>query len=224
MISRKLSIVMAAALVVVGATVARAGAPDTEVDVEAPAPVAVTETVAVETEEPSPFGGKAVYFMAGGVYAFENDTHFDGAIEGGSGGYDLRAGYDLHEMASLELEWMSLLSFSRDSVDPVTGNEDPDVEARMLSLNGKFSPCTSRFQPYALMGMGWYNVQADQAINQRHLSSFAMRFGLGVAAFITPRLGFNLEAGYVLPLTGDLGGGDRFDVIPITASLFYRFT
>ena len=50
----------------------------------------------------------------------------------------------------------------------------------------------------------------------------AMRFGLGVATYFTERTGFLLEAGYILPLTGDISGDDSFGLIPITASLFLR--
>jgi hypothetical protein len=71
--------------------------------------------------------------------------------------------------------------------------------------------------------MGWFNVQADRSQRQEHKSSFAMRWGVGVATFFTERFGFNLEAGYILPLSGDLGGGDSFDLIPITASFFFVF-
>jgi opacity protein-like surface antigen len=99
----------------------------------------------------------------------------------------------------------------------------PAVEQRMLSLNGKFSPLDGRIQPYAIVGGGWVNAQADRVANTIHQSSFGMRFGVGVSVFITDRSGVALEAAYILPLTGVLAGGDRFDTIPITASLFFRF-
>lgn len=185
--------------------------------------VATTATSrAAEEASESPFGGRAPYFSAGGVFAIENDSHFAGDLSN-SGGYDIRAGYDVHDMVAVELHWQSLVSFSRDSVDPVTGNSDPSVEARMLSLNGRVSPLDGRFQPYALLGMGWYNVQADRVPNTLHESSFAMRFGLGLATFITNNFGFTLEAGYILPLSGELAGGNSFDIIPITGMFFYRF-
>jgi opacity protein-like surface antigen len=212
MIPRKLSIVMTAALIAAGAAAAHA-----QDDVT----VTTTETTTVATEE-RVFGGAVPYFMAGGVWGIENVDGVEGGLSD-SGGYDLRGGYGVHEMVDLEIEWQSLLSFSRSSADPVTGINDPALEARMLSFNGRFSPLTGRFQPYALMGMGWVNVQADRSNNQEHKSSFGMRFGLGLSTFITERLGFNLEAGYILPLTGDLGGGQSFDLIPITASFFYCF-
>jgi opacity protein-like surface antigen len=212
MISRNLSIVMAAALLAAGAVTAHA-ADD----------VTVTETTTTATTtDAKVFGGKVPYFMAGGVYAIENADTVEGGLSD-SGGYDLRFGYGVHEMADIEIQWQSLLSFKRDSVDPVTLQPDPDLEARMLSFNGRFSPLEGRFQPYAMMGMGWFNVQADRSTNQDHKSSFAMRFGLGVATFVTERFGLNLEAGYILPLSGDLGGGESFDLIPITVSFFYCF-
>jgi opacity protein-like surface antigen len=212
MISSKLTMVMAAGLLAVGSASAQAAD-----DI-----VTTTETTTTVEAEGKVFGGAVPYFMAGGVYALENVSGVPGGLSD-SGGYDLRGGYGVHEMVDLEIQWQSLLSFSRDSVDPITGNNDPALEARMLSFNGRFSPLTGRFQPYAMMGMGWFNVQADRSNNQEHKSSFAMRFGLGLATFFTERLGFNVEAGYILPLSGDLGGGDSFDLVPFTFSFFYCF-
>jgi opacity protein-like surface antigen len=197
MIAKKLTIVMAAALLTVGAATARA-------------------------EEEKPYGGKAPYFSVGGVYGIENVDGVPGSLSD-SGGYDLRLGYNHHDMFALETEWQSLVNFNRQAENPVTGNDEPSLEARMLSLNGRFMPLSGRVQPYALLGMGWVNVQADRVSVYEHESSFGMRFGLGVAAYLTERIGLALEAAYILPLSGDLGGGNSFDIIPITASIFFRF-
>jgi len=213
MISSKLSIVMAAALLVAASTTARAAD-----ETPTPAPAA-DEAPAAST---SPYGGKSPYVSAGGVYAIQNVDGVPGGV-GDSGGYDLRAGYTVHEKVAVEIEWQSLLNFSRNAQDPVTGHDEPSLEARMLSLNGRFAPLSGRIQPYGLMGMGWVNVQADRVSVSTHKSSFGMRFGLGVAAYITERTGVALEAAYILPLTGTLGGGDSFDLVPITLSLFFRF-
>lgn len=173
-------------------------------------------------DDDMPFAGKAPYVSFGGVYGHENVGGIPGGLSD-SGGYDIRLGYNLHDMFALEGEWTSFLSFSRNSVDPITNNSDPALEARMLSLNGRFSPLNGRFQPYALIGGGWFNVQADRVGNSVHESSFAMRFGLGLAAYLTQRTGVAIEGGYILPLSGRLGGGDSFDLIPVTASIFFRF-
>lgn len=197
MMARKITTLAAAALLLAGAAPALA-----------------------EDEAPA-FGGKAPYFSVGGVFAIEN-ADIAGDLSN-SGGYDLRLGYDVHEMVAIEAEWQSLTDFDRTATNPVTGATLPDVEARMLSLNARVAPLEGRFQPYALMGMGWVNVQADQVANSLHKSSFGMRFGLGLVTYITERVGFALEAGYILPLSGDLGGGNSFDLIPITGSIFFRF-
>lgn len=182
----------------------------------------VTTVTTVTADKPSSFGGTAPYVSAGGVYAIEQDSHFAGDLSN-SGGYDLRLGYNFPHMIAAEIEWQSLLNFSRNTLDPVTNNPDPSIEARMLSLNGRISPLDGRFQPYGLAGMGWYNVQADRVSVSLHESSFALKFGVGVLAYFTERLGFALEAAYIIPMTGELGGGDRFDLIPITGSFFFRF-
>ena len=232
MIARKLTIVMAAAFAVLQGT--NAGAQAVVVE-----ETTTETTVAADAGEASAYSGKALYFSAGGVLAFENNNSALGT--GGvndsagvpvsgygdlseSGGYDLRLGYAFEKWFAAELEWQSMLSFSTDATDVVTGNNMPSVEARMMSLNGRFSPLTGRFQPYALLGMGWVNVQADRQANSIHVSSFGMKFGAGLAFMITERTGVALEAAYILPMSGVIGHGERFDIIPITASVFFRFT
>lgn len=205
MISRKLSIVLAAAFVVAASTTTYAA-----------------DEASDDASAASPYGGRAPYVSFGGVYATPNVQGVPGDV-GDTGGYDIRGGYNVHEMAAVELHWQSMLNFSRDAQDPVTGQDEPSLEARMLSLNGRFSPLDGRIQPYGLIGMGWVNVQADKVANHTHKSSFGMRFGLGVAAYLTERTGLALEAGYILPLTGNLGGAKSFDIIPITMSVFFRF-
>ena len=194
-----------------------------EVIVEgAEAPAAEAAPVAESPAEASLYGGKAPYVSFGGVYAVQNVDGIPGGV-GDSGGYDIRAGYAVHEMASVEIQWQSLVNFSRNYQDPITTQDAPSLEARMLSFNGRFSPLDGRFQPYGLLGMGWFNVQADKSNNDLHKSSFAMRFGLGLAAYITERTGVALEAGYILPLSGTLAGGKSFDLVPITLSVFFKF-
>lgn len=217
MISSKFSIVMAAALLVAATTTARAAevvVEETETGEAAP--------VAESAAEASIYGGKAPYVSFGGVYAIQNVDGIPGGV-GDSGGYDIRGGYAVHEMVAVEIQWQSMLNHSRNAQDPVTGQDEPSLESRMLSFNGRVSPLDGRFQPYGLLGMGWFNVQADKTNNDLHKSSFAMRFGLGLAAYITERTGVALEAGYILPLTGTLGGGKSFDLVPITLSVFFKF-
>jgi opacity protein-like surface antigen len=199
---RNFAAVLAATLLMANATIALAA---DEVPAEAPA-----------------FGGSAPYVSIGGVYGIENAGGVEGDLSN-SGGYDLRAGYKFGNMIAAEVEWQAFGNFDRDALEPVTGNDEPSLEARMLSLNGRFSPLSGRFQPYGLLGAGWMNVQADRVSSYSHESAFAMRFGLGVAAYLTDRIGLAVEAAYILPLTGNLGGGDSFDLIPITASVFFRF-
>jgi opacity protein-like surface antigen len=220
MIAKHFGIVMAAALLASMAATAHADeGPPAEPAVDAAAPAAPAGA----------FGGAAPYVSFGGVFAAENNSSSVGSgvnNYGGlshSGGYDIRGGYNFDKLFAVELEWQSLVNFSTDGTDPVTTQKLPSLEARMLSLNGRISPLTGRFQPYGLVGMGWYNVQADRTSLSTHESAFAMRFGLGLMAYVTERLGFALEAAYILPMTGTLGGGDRFDLVPITASVFFRF-
>ena len=112
---------------------------------------------------------------------------------------------------------------TRDSTGADHFVDAPSLEARMLSLNGRVAFLTGRIQPYGLFGLGWYNVQADRQSVSEHESSFASRFGLGVAAYITERTGVSFEAGYILPMTGVLSGGKSFELVPMTLSVFFKF-
>jgi opacity protein-like surface antigen len=219
MISRPLGLVLATAFL--ASIPATAGAESATVE---------TETTTTVTEEaPSKYGYDAPYVSAGGVYAIENNNSAIGTGISDYGniknswGYDLRIGYEFRDMFAAEVQWQSLVNFNTNARDPVTNVESPSIEARMLSLNGRVSPLEGRIQPYALFGLGWFNVQADRTSVSIHESSFAARFGLGVAAFITERAGVSFEAGYILPMTSTLGGKDRFDHIPMTLSLFFKF-
>lgn len=204
--TRTLQVALAAALLVANATLA----------------IAADEAPAEPSTEAAPFGGATPYVSVGGTYGIQNAGGVPGGLSD-SGGYDLRAGYNFGNMIAAEIEWQAFGNFDRNAVAPVTGNDEPSLEARMLSLNGRFAPLSGRIQPYGLIGAGWFNVQADRVSAYSHQSSFGMRFGLGVMAYVTDRIGVAVEAAYLLPLTGNLGGGDSFDIIPITASVFFRF-
>jgi len=183
------------------------------------------------------YNSDSAYASVGLAYAIEqNDSALGSGIPVRSGnadygdltnswGYDLRVGYSFRKMFAAEIQWQSLVNFDTDAINPYlsTPTKEPSVEARMLSVNGRFSPLAGRIQPYALVGMGWYNVQADKQAVSIHESSFALRFGLGVAAFITDRLGVAFESGYILPTSGSIAGGNSFDLIPFTLSAFFKF-
>lgn len=170
-------------------------------------------TASVRAEEETVFGGKGVYASVGGVYGVEN---FGFSGYDGSGGYDLRGGYRIADMFAVEGEWQHFTKFE------ATGAGGVDLEAYALTLNGKFYPLAGRIQPYALVGLGWFHGQADKVSNTYHAGSVGSRFGLGVDVYFTQRLGAAVEAAYLLPLSGSMASDD-FDVIPITASLFFHF-
>jgi opacity protein-like surface antigen len=205
-------IALAGALAVITLTVATPAAV-CAADADVAVTTTETETTTTETKETP----DSPYVMAGGVYGIENDSQFSGDLSN-SGGYDLRLGYSFKKMFAAELEWQSLVNFK------VKHSDVPTLEARMVSLNGRIAPLSGRIQPYGLFGFGWYNVQADREAVSVHESSFGLRFGIGVLGMITERIGLSLEAAYILPTTGDLGGKHSFDLIPITASFFFRFS
>ena len=175
--------------------------------VAAPAPEAAVE---VET-----FDAPGAYFELGGVYVVENfgeKSNPNGSDYGDSGGYQVRAGYRIRPWVAVEGEWEHDIDFQ----------DDLEASIYDLTVNGKFYvPLQSRFQPYALIGMGWVNGLNDSSVHEDE-SALGFRFGIGLDTYITKSIGIAAEVGYVLPVTGYLSDHD-FDTIPISLSAFYRF-
>jgi len=214
----------------------------------------------VEAEEEGNYGRPGAYLEVGGVYAIENfgenklenkadvlidNTDVDTNIKiDNTGGYQLRAGYRINEWVAAELEWEHIINYAaKGQADWYDGariydsaSAKADLSTYALTANAKFFPLPGRFQPYALVGAGWLNVQSDQeqykfegddawtgaseyGIDE---DSFGMRFGLGLDAYITDEVGVAAEVGYVLPLTGNMADYD-IEYVPMSLSLFYRF-
>jgi opacity protein-like surface antigen len=178
-------------------------------------------------------GRPGPYLQAGGVYAFENFGGFERFAVGpgntdiahdNSWGYQVRGGYRVHPMVAVETEWEHYLDFES---DPDRGSPGDfaglDLEAWMLSANGKFYPLDGRIQPYALFGMGWQHAEFERGDNwELNDDAFALRFGVGVDVYFTEMIGMAAEGGYVLPVTGELADED-VDIIPLSVSVFVRF-
>lgn len=182
---------------------------------ELPATPPAVESTAEAAAEVETFSAPGAYMEIGGVYVVENfgeETNTIGSDYGNSGGYQLRAGYRIRPWVAVEGEWEHDIDFG----DNLEGS------LYALTANGKFYyPFDCRFQPYALIGMGWVNGMNDDSEREDE-SALGFRFGIGIDTYITKNIGIAAEAGYVLPVTGYLADHD-FDTIPISLSAFYRF-
>jgi len=230
------------------ASMAQAGAYGEEEETyesPAPAPAPRRPTRRVERRERvSDFARSGPYLQVGGVYAFENidaDVFVSGfpAPPGGefvggnwddSWGYEIRGGYRVNPWVAVELEWEHYLDFDFDSASgyPGTRSVGKDLESYILTANGKVYPVHGRFQPYALIGMGWQNGQMERSqlapggTDDFDHDALAFRFGAGLDVYFTDMIGMAAEAGYVLPVTGELSDQD-FEIIPVSLSFFVRF-
>lgn len=173
---------------------------------ESPAPVAVA------APEPEQVG--YWYIGAAAVYSIENfDRDADNAW-----GYHGRAGRRINDMFALEIMGEHLASDFDDykGAKPKPGKaRGDDIEAWNLGVNGKVYPITGRFQPFALVGIGY--GQAD--VKHGNRGDFIARFGLGLDVLITDNVGIAAEVDYILP-SDDI---KDFDQIPISLGVFYNF-
>jgi len=202
-----------------------------------PAPAPRRQERVERRREVSDYARSGPYLQAGGVYAIENidaDVFVAGfpgpGVFGGewddSWGYNIRGGYRIGPWVAVEAQWEHYLDFDFDKADvPVAGvtSAGRDLESYILTANGKFYPLHGMVQPYALIGMGWHNAQMERSrFHDFDHDAFAFRFGLGADVYFTDMVGMAAEAGYVLPVTGELSDQD-FEIIPISVNFFVRF-
>ena len=246
---KELSTVVCASILLGASSLAFAGAYGEPADAEE-VPRSVPVAPQPDAEPPTAYW----YIQAGAVVSIDNfddeeffDDYFDNWELSGSDidflspsrdvgwGYDLRAGRRLNEMLAVELEWQHVPGgFDGSSYESDVDFEHyfrSEAQTMALTVNGKFYPITGRFQPFALVGIGWGHVNLDMH-EQGHDGDdtwnekwdwdgdgFVARFGLGLDVLITDAIGVAAEVDYLLP-TGPI---EDFDQIPITLSAFYNF-
>lgn len=246
---KELATIVCASVLLGASSLAFAGAYGEPADAEeVPRPVPVAPQP--EAEPPTAYW----YLQAGAVVSIDNfdddefvDDYFkDWGLSGSSldfhtpsrdvgWGYDLRAGRRLNEIVAVELEWQHVPGgFDGSNYEAGSSYEHyfrSEAETMALTVNGKFYPITGRFQPFALVGIGWGHVNLDMydagydTIDMWDEKwdwdgdGFVARFGLGLDVLITDAIGVAAEVDYLLP-TGTI---EDFDQIPITVSAFYNF-
>jgi opacity protein-like surface antigen len=214
---KELSSLVFASLLVGVATAACAGSRGEDVVAEeAPQPVAVAE--AAEVEET-----KSYFYLQGGVvYSIENMDFTERYLAGPSTdaenawGYDVRAGYRFNEMIAAEAQWQHLAG----DFDFSQGEK---VETWAVTANGRIYPLKGKFQPFALVGIGYNHADIDLPGGGGGFADgggFAARFGVGLDLLITENIGLSAEVDYLLA-TGAIS--KHADQIPLSVGFFYNF-
>ena len=138
----------------------------------------------------------------------------------GLGGYRFHP----HFAAEFEADWNS--PFDIDFAYGTARVAKAEVMPLVFTVNIKGYLFKSRFQPYAVVGVGVMTAQikvkdvADFDVSGSDwYTGFAARFGGGVDLYVTEHFVLNTEVRYVLP-TGDVEG---LDMISLGWGLQYRF-
>jgi len=215
---RKLSAVLAFALTWLVAPYARAeeadDAPATE---EASDADAASDSDDAADEDAAGYDRDGWYSGVGGGYAIE---YFDNGTSGNSGFAQIRAGYHFLRFAALEAQLEYTPKFNGQSgryagVDTATFGTWANIKGYPTA------PWTGRFQPYAMIGIGWWWERrwgpAISGVDQD--GGFVSRYGGGVDLYVTKNIVVTAESAWVLP-TGHL---ESLKQVQIGGALQYRF-
>jgi len=195
----------------IGANTAYAGAYGEPVEPEE-APAAAPASAAVVVEEIN-YAALGPYIGLGGLYAVELFDDQGNSRTGNSGGFHVQAGYRFHARAAAEIRYEYYHEFD---VDP------GHIDGWSTTLNLKGYLLTGRFQPYALLGMGFLSAggSAGNDPEAAHPSNgFGMRFGAGFDAYVTENLSIGPEFAYLLPT----GSANDLDMFTVGLGLQYKF-
>ena len=193
-----------------GATQAMAGAygePEQREETPAASPAAPE----IQAPEGPDYNTIAPYLGMGGIYAVEL---FDdaGARVDNSGGFHVRVGYRAHRNFAVEALYEY---YSQFDTDPGHYN------GWSATINGLAILPLGRVQPYALIGLGFMNINGSGG-NPGSAAladdGFIMRFGGGIDMCITEHWSTGPEVAYVLPF-GDI---DNLDLVTVSMGVTYK--
>lgn len=172
---------------------------------------------AVVAEPEVDYAAPGAYIGAGGLYAVELFDDMENYNVSNSSGFQVNAGYRVMPNLAVEARYERYTEFDLDPNGHMNGWS--------LTANAKAFVLTGRFQPYALVGLGYLSMDKDRMTAGSNYESddgaFAMRFGGGMDAYITENISMGPEIAYVLPISSD--DIDDLDFLTVGAGLRYTF-
>jgi opacity protein-like surface antigen len=154
------------------------------------------------------FERPGLYGALNGVYSVETFDNVPSSIVDNAVGVSMRGGYRFNSMFAAEMQY----EYSGDFSD-IGGN----FAMHLVTMNGKVYLPLDRFQPYALVGMGFGVGAFDPGSNEE---SFLVRLGGGMDMY------FNEQFGLLAEMTYNMATDDPIDdarYLSLGWGLFYRF-
>lgn len=162
------------------------------------------------------FNREGPYIGISAIGAYEKfDTPVGSTIEfdDSSAGLGIRFGY--RTWANLAVELVAENSFDFGVTTPL-GETELDIFS--VGIQGKYFLLTEAFQPYALLGGGWTQVDVEGGGSMDDNGAY-VRIGAGFEMYLTRDVALFGEG----HLNRTLGGVKDFDHIDIQAGLIFRF-
>ncbi len=174
----------------------------------------------VEVAEEVDYARVGPYLGVGGVYAIELFDDQATRVDNSSG-LHVRGGYRFHPNFAVEglYEWYNEFDTDRGHYDGWS-----------LTANAKAYALTGRFQPYAVIGLGYLKINGSGGnppaapSGPPHFAAaagdgFEMRFGAGMDACITEHWALGPEVAYVLPFND----AEDLDFVEVSLGVRYKF-
>ncbi len=162
------------------------------------------------------------YAGAGAIYALESFS--EGDVSNSAGGFDLRLGYRANENFSFEaeLEWAGFWDLRAQPPE----EDDARVQLYTLGANVKAAyplGSSGRFQPYGLIGFGFYSARLDRGNDANPPSTSVvngmLKGGVGLDYYLTRHMVIRTEVAY----SALFDGRSSFDYMGVGLGLDYRF-
>jgi opacity protein-like surface antigen len=148
----------------------------------------------------------------GGLWAIDN---FDGIglATDTSGGYNIHVGYRFNKWVATDLHIERYQEF-----DAPPG----EVNGWAVGLNARGYALHGPIQPFGLIGMNYLDLETTNTTNVANPKKTddgpALRFGIGLDWYVTPKIVLTTDASYMLGL-GEVGD---YDIAVLSAGFTYR--
>jgi len=144
---------------------------------------------------------------------FDTPTGSTVTFDDSTAGLGIRFGY--RTWANLAVEVVAENSFDFDVMTPLG---DAQLDIFNVGIQGKYFLLTEAFQPYALLGGGWTQVDVEGGGSMDDNGAY-VRIGAGFELYITRDVALFGEG----HLNRTLGGVKDFDHVDIQAGFIFRF-